>query len=72
MSTYIVEFIGVFIFGIEIGVLLCLIVQTLSCRRREQDQARRQFQLEIQSLRRDLDALRPEIDRMLQRHPSTS
>ena len=66
MSEYTVGLIGVLIVGIEIGVLLCLILQALSRRRREQDQARRQLQLETESLRRDLESLRGNIDRLLQ------
>ncbi len=61
-----VELTGVFIAGIEIGVLLCLIVQTATRHRREWERARRQSQLEIEALRRDFEALRPEIERLRQ------
>lgn len=66
MSEYAVGLIGVLIVGIEIGVLLCLILQAISRRRREQDKAHRQLQLETESLRRDLQSLRGNIDRLLQ------
>lgn len=72
MNISTVELAGVLISGIEIGVLLCLIAQTVSRSRRDRDRAWRQFRLEIEALRRDLEALRPEIERLRQWRPSSS
>jgi sensor domain CHASE-containing protein len=73
MSESIVAFTDVLIFGIEIGVLLCLILQTLSQRRRQrEEEARRQFEREAASIRRDLESLRSDMERLLQRRSTTS
>ena len=63
---------GVFIVGVGIGFLLCLVLQVSSRRRHERDQTRRLFQLEIESLRRDLDALRRDANQLLQRRDAAS
>jgi uncharacterized membrane-anchored protein YhcB (DUF1043 family) len=58
---------GVFVVGVGIGFLLCQVLQDSSRRRREREQTRRQFQLEIESLRRDLDALHRDAKQLLQK-----
>jgi hypothetical protein len=55
----------VYILGIATGFSLCLALRR-SSRRRERDQARRNFQLEVQLLRRDLEALRSDVARLFQ------
>jgi uncharacterized membrane-anchored protein YhcB (DUF1043 family) len=62
---------GVFVVGVGIGFLLCQVLQDSSRRRREREQTRRQFQLEVESLRRDLDALRCDAKQLLQRRDTT-
>ena len=69
MSGYTLAFTGVFILGVGIGVLLCLIFETVSRRRRERNHTRRQFQLETESLRRDFESLRRDVDRICSANP---
>jgi len=54
------------IIGAGIGFLLCLVLRDSSRRRRDRHQARRLFQLEVESLRRDLDALHDDVNRLFQ------
>ena len=62
---------ALFTLGIVVGVLLALVCVAFSQRRHERDQARRQFQLQTESLRRDLESLRSDVHRMLQPRSTT-
>jgi len=55
----------IYIVGIATGLSLCFALRD-SARRRERDQARRNFQNEVQLLRRDLEVLRVDIARIFQ------
>ena len=73
MNEQILAFAGGFIFGTEIGVLLCLIFQTYSQRRRQrEEEARRQLEHQADSIRRDLEALRRDMERMFQRRSTAT
>ena len=55
----------IYMFGIATGFSLCFALR-VSARRRERDQARRNFQNEVQLLRRDLEVLRSDVARIFQ------
>jgi hypothetical protein len=55
----------IYIVGIATGLSLCFALRD-SARRRERDQARRNFQNEVQLLRRDLEVLRSDVARIFQ------
>lgn len=61
-----IEYIGLFILGIALGVLLCLILLTIFQRRREREEARGQLRREAESLRSDLESLRRDMIRQFQ------